>query len=157
MNSIEFDENAIDTLDVIANALFNDRNDPKSNNYKRIHVRPKIRWWKIILSVFLPVIVLSAIVCILLSLEFDLRLISALAVALLLIYFTANLKKAIICLIHIYQRYAPDSIRNKCRFEPSCSQYMILAIDKYGLFRGIKKGINRLKRCSINDGGFDLP
>ncbi|MBE6586778.1 MAG: membrane protein insertion efficiency factor YidD [Ruminococcaceae bacterium] len=67
------------------------------------------------------------------------------------------MKRVVICSVHIYQRYAPDSIRNKCRFEPSCSEYMILAIEKYGLFKGVIKGIDRLKRCNTNDGGFDYP
>ncbi|MCK4269442.1 MAG: membrane protein insertion efficiency factor YidD [Methanogenium sp.] len=35
----------------------------------------------------------------------------------------------------------------KCRFYPTCSDYMILAIQKYGLLKGIKKGINRIRRC----------
>ena len=45
----------------------------------------------------------------------------------------------------------------KCRFEPSCSQYMILSLQKYGLWKGLAKGIDRLKRCRAKDGGFDEP
>jgi len=36
----------------------------------------------------------------------------------------------------------------ECNFEPSCSQYTYEAIDKYGFFKGVKLGWNRIKRCS---------
>lgn len=38
-------------------------------------------------------------------------------------------KLLFICTIKHYQKYVTDSLRNKCRFEPSCSEYMILAIE----------------------------
>jgi putative membrane protein insertion efficiency factor len=45
-----------------------------------------------------------------------------------------------------------------CRFEPSCSTYMILAIKKYGVFYGITKGIWRICRCNpYGRGGYDPP
>ena len=75
----------------------------------------------------------------------------------LTIYFVLTLKKAVICAVKIYQRFAPDSLRNKCRFEPSCSEYMILAVEKYGVIKGVIKGIDRLKRCNVDGGGFDYP
>ncbi|WP_432797469.1 membrane protein insertion efficiency factor YidD [Poriferisphaera sp. WC338] len=34
-----------------------------------------------------------------------------------------------------------------CRFQPTCSQYMIDAINKYGPFRGAYRGIKRILRC----------
>ena len=34
-----------------------------------------------------------------------------------------------------------------CRFTPTCSQYMIDAINKYGIFKGIKLGIIRILKC----------
>ncbi|MBC8464913.1 MAG: membrane protein insertion efficiency factor YidD [Parcubacteria group bacterium] len=37
--------------------------------------------------------------------------------------------------------------RKTCVFYPTCSGYMILAIKKYGVRKGIKKGLNRIKRC----------
>ncbi|MGN1419173.1 MAG: membrane protein insertion efficiency factor YidD [Acutalibacteraceae bacterium] len=75
----------------------------------------------------------------------------------LAIYIFINLKRGVICAVKIYQHFAPETLRNKCRFEPSCSEYMILAIEKYGLLKGIKKGICRLKRCNTDNGGFDFP
>ena len=74
-----------------------------------------------------------------------------------LIFLLLIAKRAIIWLVHVYQHYASDEIRLKCVFEPSCSEYMILAINKYGLFRGVAKGINRLMRCRPPNGGIDYP
>jgi uncharacterized protein len=45
-----------------------------------------------------------------------------------------------------------------CRFEPSCSRYMIGALQKYGLIKGLSKGIGRILRCHPwNPGGYDPP
>ena len=60
-------------------------------------------------------------------------------------------------LIHFYQRTAPRRIRESCRFEPSCSEYMILSLEKFGLINGLKKGITRLKKCKPPFGGTDYP
>ena len=59
--------------------------------------------------------------------------------------------------IRLYQKTAPKRIRNSCRFEPSCSDYMIISVDKYGLWEGLLKGVNRLKRCKPPNGGLDNP
>lgn len=66
-------------------------------------------------------------------------------------------KKTIIWVVHVYQHYASDEVRLKCVFEPSCSEYMILAVQKYGVIRGVRKGINRLLRCHPPNGGIDYP
>lgn len=57
-------------------------------------------------------------------------------------------KQAIIGGIHLYQRYAPEHIRRRCLFKPTCSEYAILAIEKYGVIVGVRKAYIRLfKRC----------
>lgn len=56
-----------------------------------------------------------------------------------------------------YKAFAPLSVRNNCRFNPTCSTYMILAIKKYGLFIGVFKGIKRILRCKPPNGGDDFP
>lgn len=56
-----------------------------------------------------------------------------------------------------YKAFAPERVRGRCRFEPSCSTYMILAIKKYGLFIGLFKGIRRIMRCKPPNGGTDFP
>ena len=65
-------------------------------------------------------------------------------------------KRTIIWVIHLYQNKASDKTRLRCVFEPSCSEYMILAINKYGLIRGVLKGCRRLLRCHP-PGGVDYP
>ncbi len=72
------------------------------------------------------------------------------------IYCCVIAKRAVIWLIHLYQNKASDETRLRCCFEPSCSEYMILAIQKYGLIRGVFKGIKRLFRCHP-PGGVDYP
>ena len=57
----------------------------------------------------------------------------------------------------MYKAFAPLSTRDACRFEPTCSTYMILCIKKYGLFRGVIRGIKRIMRCKPPNGGIDLP
>ncbi|WP_406694829.1 membrane protein insertion efficiency factor YidD [Singulisphaera sp. Ch08] len=45
-----------------------------------------------------------------------------------------------------------------CRFEPSCSCYMIEALRKYGLITGVRKGLGRILRCHPwHPGGYDPP
>lgn len=155
VKQIYFNEN--DNITEIASKLFEDENEPRSSAYKRKLIRPNIDWTSFISLLFLPLIIL--IFAILLSKHFyGFRIhIISLSVIVLTVYILVATKKMIIFLILVYQRYAPENIRNKCRFEPSCSEYMILSINKYGLLKGLKKGIKRCKRCNINDGGYDYP
>lgn len=45
-----------------------------------------------------------------------------------------------------------------CRFEPGCSQYFILAVQKYGPIVGAAKGVWRICRCNpYCQGGYDPP
>ena len=79
----------------------------------------------------------------------------ALAVSAVIGYFP--LKRFAIGAVLAYKAFAPMSVRNQCRFEPSCSSYMIMAINKYGLFVGVYKGIRRILRCKPPNGGVDYP
>ena len=56
----------------------------------------------------------------------------------------------------VYQSRASIDRRMRCCFEPSCSEYTILALEKYGLIFGVIKAIKRLKRCHP-PGGIDYP
>lgn len=61
-------------------------------------------------------------------------------------------------LIRIYQLSVSPLLGPSCRFEPSCSQYMIDALRRYGLLRGAWKGLRRVLRCHPwNPGGYDPP
>lgn len=73
------------------------------------------------------------------------------------VYFALIAKRALIWCVHLYQNKAPDKVRLRCVFEPSCSEYMLLAVEKYGFLRGVWKGINRLLRCHPPNGGVDYP
>ena len=60
--------------------------------------------------------------------------------------------------IRVYQWPLSPLIGPACRFEPSCSRYMIGAVEKYGLVRGTAKGIGRVCRCHPwSEGGDDPP
>ena len=54
------------------------------------------------------------------------------------------LKYAVIGVIKLYQHYAPEEIRRRCLFMPTCSEYAIMAIRKYGVIIGSCKGYYRL-------------
>ena len=56
--------------------------------------------------------------------------------------------RAMIRSIQTYQRLISSHARRKCPFEPSCSQYMVLAIQKYGAASGSLKGFRRIGRCN---------
>lgn len=67
-------------------------------------------------------------------------------------------KKLAIALVRFYQQGISPLLGARCRFTPTCSHYMIGAIEKYGLVRGALKGIWRILRCHpFNRGGFDPP
>ncbi len=60
--------------------------------------------------------------------------------------------------IWVYQRTLSPLQGNVCRFEPSCSRYMVECLRKYGLLRGLGKGLRRIGRCHPFDpGGYDPP
>lgn len=124
-------------------------NDPRSDNYKRIYNKEPINKCRFFVIIIIDIF-FSLLLYYLFKNFFILIIIN-------FIYYLILLKYIIIFIIKIYQKIAPIRIRNKCRFEPSCSNYMLKSLEKYGLFKGLKKGINRLKRCNINNGGFDYP
>lgn len=56
------------------------------------------------------------------------------------------MKKILIKLIKMYQSI-PGDFHNQCRFYPTCSNYAIEAIDKYGSIKGTILSIKRIIRC----------
>ena len=65
------------------------------------------------------------------------------------------MKKILIGLIKIYQKI-PGKFHNNCRFIPTCSNYGIEALEKYGIFKGIFLTIKRICRCNpLSKKGFD--
>ena len=57
------------------------------------------------------------------------------------------LAKLSIRMIKIYQRI-PGPWHNNCRFHPTCSNYAIEAITKYGFFKGWILSIKRIIKCN---------
>lgn len=54
-----------------------------------------------------------------------------------------------------FKRYHPGGY---CRFQPTCSDYGIIALNKYGVLKGGAKAVYRICRCNPwNAGGLDLP
>lgn len=66
--------------------------------------------------------------------------------------------RAIIGVVRFYQLFIGPMLGANCRFTPSCSQYMIEAVQKYGAIRGSWKGVRRICRCHpYHPGGYDPP
>ncbi|MCS7027556.1 MAG: membrane protein insertion efficiency factor YidD [Bacteroidia bacterium] len=66
------------------------------------------------------------------------------------------MKWILIKLVKMYQYLLSPLFPNACRFVPTCSEYMIQAIQKYGIFYGVWKGLRRLSRCHPWGGhGYD--
>jgi len=59
-------------------------------------------------------------------------------------------------LIRGYQRWISPALPAACRFSPTCSQYTLEAVERYGALRGGWMGLRRLMRCHpFHPGGYD--
>ncbi|EXG84245.1 membrane protein insertion efficiency factor YidD [Lacrimispora sp.] len=67
------------------------------------------------------------------------------------------IKKVMILLIRGYQKFlSPLKIRTHCIYTPTCSQYAIEALTKYGVLKGIFLACKRILRCNpFAKGGYD--
>jgi putative membrane protein insertion efficiency factor len=66
--------------------------------------------------------------------------------------------RGVIGLVRLYQMTLSPLLGPTCRFHPSCSHYMIEAVQKYGVIAGGWKGIKRIARCHpFHPGGYDPP
>jgi len=58
--------------------------------------------------------------------------------------------------IRLYQKLISPLFPPSCRFTPTCSEYAIQAVNKYGIFKGTVKAAYRILRCNpFNKGGYD--
>ena len=65
---------------------------------------------------------------------------------------------AMVLIIRVYQWTISPMLGPSCRFEPSCSRYMIGALHKYGPIVGFARGFWRFLRCHPwSPGGYDPP
>ena len=57
------------------------------------------------------------------------------------------LSKFILALIRFYQYAISPLIPPRCRYTPTCSQYAVEAVKKYGVFKGGWLALKRIARC----------
>ena len=67
-----------------------------------------------------------------------------------------TMKNLFIAIIKFYQRYLSPLKSTKCPYYPTCSQYGLEAIGKYGAFKGGLLAFWRILRCNpFSKGGYD--
>lgn len=67
------------------------------------------------------------------------------------------MKKVLLQIINLYQKYYSPTKPARCIFVPSCSQYAMESIKKYGSIKGSCMAIKRILRCNPfnKNGGYD--
>lgn len=66
------------------------------------------------------------------------------------------MKRIFILIVKGYQLLISPLLGNNCRFYPSCSHYMIQAIERFGIVKGVYLGLKRLSKCHPwHEGGMD--
>jgi len=64
--------------------------------------------------------------------------------------------RAVIGMIRFYQRSVSPFLPPSCRYTPTCSQYTLEAVTRYGAARGLLMGGRRFLRCHpFHPGGYD--
>ena len=65
-------------------------------------------------------------------------------------------RRAVIAPIRLYQVVVSPAIGQRCRYYPSCSEYAVQAISRFGILRGLVLAVWRLLRCNpFSNGGLD--
>ncbi len=65
-------------------------------------------------------------------------------------------RRALILLVRLYQLTLSPLLGHQCRYLPTCSQYFIQAVQKYGALLGSLRGLRRILRCHPwASGGYD--
>ena len=65
-------------------------------------------------------------------------------------------QKSTIKMVKIYKKIISPLFPKKCRFYPTCSEYMIESIKTFGATKGFFMGIARIGRCNhFHKGGYD--
>lgn len=66
------------------------------------------------------------------------------------------MKKTVLALIGFYRRFISPLKPATCRFTPTCSQYAYLAVEEYGVLKGLWLAAGRVCRCHpFHPGGYD--
>ncbi|MCF0138025.1 MAG: membrane protein insertion efficiency factor YidD [Oscillospiraceae bacterium] len=67
------------------------------------------------------------------------------------------MKKLLIFLVRLYQRYVSPAFPPRCCFIPTCSQYAVEALEKHGALKGCWLTLKRLLRCHpFHSSGYDF-
>ena len=67
-------------------------------------------------------------------------------------------RRAALLLLRVYLCALSPLIGPRCRYHPSCSEYAVESIERFGLLRGLVLASWRLLRCNpLSRGGFDYP
>lgn len=66
------------------------------------------------------------------------------------------MKTILILMIKFYRKFISPLLGSNCRFHPTCSQYSLEAIDKYGALKGVRLSAKRILKCHpFHPGGYD--
>ena len=66
------------------------------------------------------------------------------------------MKNILIAMIRFYQKFLSPLKHTRCPYTPTCSQYGLEAIQKYGAFKGSRLACWRILRCNpFSKGGYD--
>ena len=66
------------------------------------------------------------------------------------------MKNILIAMIRFYQKFLSPLKHTRCPYTPTCSQYDLEAIQKYGAFKGSLLACWRILRCNpFSKGGYD--
>lgn len=66
------------------------------------------------------------------------------------------MRAAVLALLRFYKRQISPLLPPSCRFSPTCSEYAMEAVQKYGVRRGGWMAIKRVLRCNpFHEGGYD--
>ena len=69
---------------------------------------------------------------------------------------SSEMKAILIGIVRVYQKYISPLKGRTCRFYPTCSDYTIQALKKYGALKGSYLSIRRILRCHpFHPGGHD--
>ncbi len=64
--------------------------------------------------------------------------------------------RLLILVVKFYQYFISPMLPPSCRYEPTCSSYMIEAIQVHGPLKGFYLGVRRILRCHpLKEGGYD--
>ncbi|MCS6843758.1 MAG: membrane protein insertion efficiency factor YidD [Caldilineales bacterium] len=66
------------------------------------------------------------------------------------------MKALVVLLIRLYQRFISPLLPPSCIYHPTCSNYTLEAVQRYGVLKGLWLGIKRISRCHpFHQGGYD--